>query len=162
MNIYLHVEVAIRELDSKLLLAVLAASKGHQVILSNMGEIINGIETGVLAPGIFHTKSLTPSRFKIDKHQKLIDNGFVVTSIDEEGGFIDNNQNDFAKTRFSEKSIHQVSAVFGWGKDVEILKSNYPKNSSKFYKTGSPRIDINKPLLKDYWLKPKKCLINLF
>ena len=156
MNIYLHVEVAIRELDSKLLLAVLAASKGHQVILSSMGEIKNGIKTGVLSPGIFHTKSLTPSRAKIDTHQKLLDKGFVVTSIDEEGGFINDNLNEFAKTRFSEKSMHQVSAVFGWGKDIEILKDNYPKNSSKFYKTGSPRIDLNKPLLKDYWLKPKK------
>jgi len=156
MNIYLHVEVSIRELDSKLLLAVLAASKGHQVILSSIGEILNGIKTGVLAPGIFLTKSLTPSKDKIAKHQKLIDNGFVVTSIDEEGGFLDNNQNDFVKTRFSEKSIDQASAVFGWGRDIEILKSNYPQNSSKIYKTGSPRIDLSKPLLKDYWLKPKK------
>ena len=32
MNIYIHVEISVRELDSKLLLATLAASKGHQVI----------------------------------------------------------------------------------------------------------------------------------
>ena len=58
MNIYLHVEVSVRELDSKLLLAVLAASKGHQVILSSMGEIIKGLKMGALTPGIFHSKSL--------------------------------------------------------------------------------------------------------
>ena len=58
MNIYIHVEVAARELDSKLLLAVLAASKGHQVILIN--EIIDGLKMKVLAPGIYHTKSLNP------------------------------------------------------------------------------------------------------
>ena len=33
MNIYLHLETSVRELDSKLLLAVLAASKGHEVVL---------------------------------------------------------------------------------------------------------------------------------
>jgi len=156
MNIYLHVEVSIRELDSKLLLAVLAASKGHQVMLSTIGEIINGMKTRFLAPGIFHTKSLTPRSDKLNKHQKLIDNGFAVTSIDEEGGFLNNNQNDFVKTRFSEESINQASSVFGWGRDIEILKSNYPKNSFKMHKTGSPRIDLSKPILKDYWPKPKK------
>ena len=156
MNIYLHVEISARELDSKLLLAVLAASKGHEVVVAGFGEIINGIKTGILKPGIFHTKSLTPGRIKIDRHQKFIDKGFAVTSIDEEGGFLLNNQNSFVKRRFSEKTINQASAVFGWGRDVEILKNNYPKSSSKIFKTGSPRIDLNKPILRDYWLKPKK------
>ena len=44
MNIYLHVEISARELDSKLLLAVLAASKGHEVVVAGFGEIINGIK----------------------------------------------------------------------------------------------------------------------
>ena len=39
MNIYLSVELAIRELDSKLLLATLAASKGHGVIVSEQNII---------------------------------------------------------------------------------------------------------------------------
>ena len=155
MNIYLHVEISNRELDSKLLLAVLAASKGHHVIVSSMSEIINGIKTGGLTPGIFHTKSLSPGIDKIDRHQEVIDNGFVVTSIDEEGGFLVNNQNDFVKRRFSEKTVDQASAVFGWGRDIEILKNNYSRSSSKMHKTGSPRIDLSKPFFKDYWLKPK-------
>ena len=33
MNIYLHVEISARELDSKLVLAILAASRGHEVIV---------------------------------------------------------------------------------------------------------------------------------
>ena len=128
MNIYLHTEIVSRELDSKLLLAVLAASKGHEVVVAGFGEIINGIKTGILKPGIFHTKSLTPGKIKIDRHQKLIDLGFGVTSIDEEGGFLLNDQNSFVKRRFSEKTINQASAVFGWGRDAEILKNNYPKS----------------------------------
>ena len=76
MNIYLHVETSIRELDSKLLLAVLAASRGHEVILSNLGEIVTGFKKKTLLPGIFHTKSLTPSEKKINTHQNLVDGGF--------------------------------------------------------------------------------------
>ena len=33
MNIYINVEISARELDSKLLLATLAAAKGHDIIV---------------------------------------------------------------------------------------------------------------------------------
>ena len=60
MNIYMHCEVSSRELDSKLLLAILAASRGHQVIVSDQESIIKGLVRKFLFPGIFHTKSITP------------------------------------------------------------------------------------------------------
>ena len=75
MNIYLSLEVAARELDSKLLLAVLAASKGHEVVISSFGQILNALKTRIIKPGIVHTKSLTPSKKKIEKHQAVIDTG---------------------------------------------------------------------------------------
>ena len=89
MNIYLHVEISSRELDSKLLLATLAASRGHDVIVSDLAGIEKGINKGLLAPGIFHTKSLTPHKDKINRHKKMIDKGFMITSIDEEGNLND-------------------------------------------------------------------------
>ena len=123
MNIYLHVESVIRELDSKLLLAVIAASKGHQVIVSNLSSLIRGMRVGLLPPGIFHTKSLTPAEDKILRHQKIVDNKFIITSIDEEGGLVDYGYDKFAKIRYSDKTISQCSAVFGWGYvDVDTLK----------------------------------------
>ena len=45
MNIYIHVEISVRT-DSKLLLATLAASKGHQVIVSDLESILSGVEKG--------------------------------------------------------------------------------------------------------------------
>ena len=78
MNIYLHNEVSTRELDSKLLLATLAASRGHQVLISDQESLIKGLVRKFLVPGIFHTKSLTPSKIKIENHrckqQSLRDN----------------------------------------------------------------------------------------
>ena len=79
MNIYLHVEISARELDSKLLLATLAASRGHQVIVSDLVGIQKGINSGLLAPGIFHTKSLTPGPVKISNHKAMIKKGNLVT-----------------------------------------------------------------------------------
>ena len=152
MNIYIHVEISVRELDNKLLLATLAASKGHQVIISDISGIVSGINQGILAPGIFHTKSLTPTKKKIARHQTFVNKGFLITSIDEEAGLDIDGYEEFSKTRYSEHTIGQSSMIFGWGPDdVETLKLDYSKHSSKILKTGSPRADLWKPLFADYW-----------
>ncbi len=157
MNIYLHVEISSRELDSKLLLATLAASRGHKVIVSDLVGIEKGVNNGVLAPGIFHTKSLSAHKDKIARHQRMIEKGFLITSLDEEGNLNDYGYEGDAKTRFSNQTIEQSSAVFGWGKDdVETLKKIYPKYSHKIYKTGSPRADLWKPMFASYWNVPSK------
>ena len=155
MNIYLHVEISARELDSKILTAILAASKGHQVIISDLIGILRGVEGGVLAPGIFHTKSLTPSKDKTARHKNLVKKGFAITSIDEEAALNDHGYESFAKARYSEDMIEQTQAVFGWGsEDTETLKKYYPKHSHKIYKTGSPRADLWRPIFSNYWSVP--------
>ena len=155
MNIYLHVEISARELDSKLLLATIAASRGHHVIVSDLTGIIKGCESGMLAPGIFHTKSLSPHKEKISRHKSMIDKGFMITSLDEESNISDYGYEGFAKTRYADETIEQSTAVFGWGSDdVDTLKQVYSKHSHKIYKTGSPRADLWKSLFTDYWNVP--------
>lgn len=155
MNIYLHVEISSRELDSKILLATLAASRGHDVIISDLSTIKRGLFNGTLPPGIFHTKSLTPNNEKMDTHEKLVKNGFIITSIDEEGGLLEHGYSDFAKLRYSEHSIEQSSAIFGWGEeDTDSLKKIYSKHSNKIYKTGSPRVDLWRSNFSSYWNTP--------
>ncbi len=157
MNIYINVEIAARELDSKLLLATLAAQRGHSVILSDFNGIIEGIKSKALSPGIFHDKSLTPNKNKISTHKFMIDNGFIVSSIDEENNLINYGYHDFAKNRFSSKTIDNASSIFGWGsEDVETLKKIYPKYASKIHMTGSPRIDLLNSSFADYWESPSK------
>lgn len=157
MNIYLHTEILVRELDSNLLLACLAAKRGHQVFISNMSDLDTGIKMGLISPGIFHTKSLTPNKVKITNHQNLKDKGFLITSIDQEGSLSDYGYNFFAKTRFSEKTIDQAAAVFCWGQeDNDTIKKFYPKFLSKIFMTGSPRADLWSPTFSNYWNEPKE------
>ena len=156
MNIYILVEITSRELDSKLLIAILAAARGHQVILSDLEGIVKGTEKGILAPGIFHTKSLTPTDYKLKNHQFFIDKGFKVTGLDEEAGVDLSGYEEFSKTRFSDKSIELASAVFAWGDDdADTLKKKYSKYASKIHKTGSPRVDLWKSKFSNYWKMPK-------
>lgn len=156
MNIFIHVEIAARELDSKLLLAVLAAARGHEVLVSDLNTFISSALSGRLSPGIFHTKSLTPTPEKTVRHQSLKDRNYLITSIDEEGGLIDHNYETDAKTRYSNKTITQASAVFGWSTDdTEVLRQIYPEFSSKIYQTGSPRADLWTKRFSQYWPVPQ-------
>jgi len=155
MNIYIDVEISSRELDAKLLLAVLAASKGHKVIVSHLTEIMIGIKSGSLAPGIFHTTSLAPSDEKIQRHKLITQKGFLITSFDEEGGLIDESYDKSTKIRYSEQTLDQSTAVFGWGNDdSETLKKVYPSQSHKIYNTGSPRSDLCRAVFDGYWRIP--------
>ena len=73
----------------------------------------------------------------------MIDRGFGITSIDEEGALNDHGYDFFAKARYTEEMIGQTQAVFGWGtEDTETLKKYYPNYAHKIYKTGSPRADL--------------------
>ena len=48
MNIYIHNEISVRELDSKLLIGVLAASRGHQVLISSSEILEKGQRRKIL------------------------------------------------------------------------------------------------------------------
>ena len=123
MNIYIYVEIASRELDSKLLLATLAASRGHHVLVSDLSSIIEGVKAKVLSPGIFHDKSLTPTKNKISVHKLMKNNGSIITSIDEENNLINHGYEKFAKNRFSDLTLNDAEAVFGWGlEDYKTLE----------------------------------------
>tara|TARA_Y100000816_G_scaffold292631_1_gene289349 strand:+ start:7998 stop:9368 length:1371 start_codon:yes stop_codon:yes gene_type:complete len=156
MNIYIDVEIRSRELDAKLLLGVLAASRGHKVLVSHLSEILLGFKTGILAPGIFHTTNLAPTAQKISRHESILKKGSIITSMDEEGGLPDRGYDKFAKVRYSDRTIEQSAAVFGWGsEDTESLKKIYKKYSSKIHSTGSPRADLWKTNFINYWGFPK-------
>ena len=155
MNIYINIEISVRELDGKLLLGTIAAARGHNVIISDMSGIDRGLRNKLFAPGIFHSKCITPFDAIINAHQTMIDNGFVITSLDEEAGLQMTGYDEFSKTRYSEKTIGQSSAVFCWGKeDLEMLKQIYPKHASKIHMTCSPRVDLWRSFFNDYWGTP--------
>lgn len=163
MNIYLNVEISVRELDSKLLLGVLAAARGHEVLISDMSGIDRGFRSQLLSPGIFHTKCITPLSEKIDFHQALIDRNYVITSIDEEAGLDTYGYEQYSKIRYSDKSINQSSAVFTWGDDdTNGLKKSYPRHIKKIYKTGSARVDLWRSFFSKYWSIPQKTVKKPF
>lgn len=152
MNIYLPIEVKVRELEGKTLLAMVAAEKGHTVILGEKKDTLSLAQKPGLPPGIVHDKSLTPGEYKIKGFANLKKNGHAITAQDEESGLLDESYDRFANRRFSEDTVSMVDKVFAWGEhDQSTLHKIYPKYTDTFVATGSPRVDFWRSDFDDYY-----------
>lgn len=144
MNVLIKMEVRARELEGRLLLAMVAAERGHDVLLGDLRALLS--HRLWLPPAIYHDKSLTPSARKIALHARLVEAGFVVTSQDEEHGLLLESYDDFCAQRFSEASLAQAHASFAWGPhDGGALRRRYPALADRVTITGSPRVDLWRP-----------------
>ena len=85
MNLYLHIEIFNREFESKLLIAMESASKGIKVYL---GRLKPYLMRDFFVPGIILHKSITPSKFRLDELKDYKKKNFIVTSLDEEVGLV--------------------------------------------------------------------------
>lgn len=164
LKIYLHLEILLRELDSRLLLAVLAASRGHDVILGDMSSLEAGASRGTLTGGVLLTKSLTPSGKKIARHDIFRNQSISITSIDEESGLADYiDYAAFTNRRYSAKTLKQASAAFGWGyQDSDALRASFPEHADIVFTTGSPRVDLWRPQFMAYWEKTPNTPVEPF
>lgn len=78
--IYFPMEIASRELDSRLLLAVIAASHGFEVVLGQKWLIERNIE--YMTPGVYLSKTLTVRDAKMLQRAKAA--GYITAAVDEE------------------------------------------------------------------------------
>jgi surface carbohydrate biosynthesis protein len=154
MNIYLPIEVKLRELEGKMLLAMVAAERGHVVIIGEKKDTLNLAKAGKLPPGVVHDKSFTPGQYKIDYFKKLKEYGHFISGQDEETGLLDESFDDFATRRFSEETISLADKVFAWGAhDAQSLREIYPNYKNRIIATGSPRVDLWRSEFDSYYKK---------
>ena len=147
MNIYIVLEIKKREFNSRLLLSFESALKGNQVYLGNVMPLI---QKGLLKPGIVHHKSITPSNNRISQMKFLKKNGFVITSMDEEAGVIQND-NKYVNQRYGNKTINLVDRVFSHGNfDYKNLITKYSKSKKKIINSGNPRFDFWRKDFKNF------------
>lgn len=153
----MDVEVCVRELDSKVLLAVLAAVRGHTSLVSDLDAIHRGIRNRYLPAGIFHAKSLTPKTKKINDHEMFRKHGMRITSLDEEGGFVHEAYKPFLEKRFGANTVANADAIFCWGnRELTALAKAFPSQTDKFFLTGGPRTDFWLPRFQRYWCQQAK------
>lgn len=149
MNVYIRIELLTRELQGRLLLALVAAERGHGVLLGKFNHgLLTGGRRGTLPPGVFHDKSLGVTDAKRSLHRTLDAMRFVITAQDEEHGLAEDTFTPMA-IRFDPDAMSRTARLFAWGPfDGAALRQLLPEYGDRIIETGSPRVDFWRPELR--------------
>ncbi len=150
MPIYIAVEVARRELEGRLLLGLVAAERGHDVVLGKIPHraLLGGeLDGWRLPPGILHLKSIASSPKVYERFDRLRAAGTLISVQDEEHGLAGSlDYEEFGRERFPSQAMPRVDLLCAWGDhDAEWIRRSYPAASERVVVTGSPRIDLWRP-----------------
>jgi surface carbohydrate biosynthesis protein len=147
--IYIVIETKVRDLDSRLFLAMHLASKGMTVFIGYKGDINKFINKHMLRNGIYIAKSLTKGNEK--KYIELRSKGYEIASIDEESGYTAVDYSKFITSRFSNSTASYADYIFCWGSrdQYEIIKQ-FPETKEKVFLTGNPRVDLWRQDFSEY------------
>jgi len=144
------VESQRRELDSKLLLACIAAKRGFPVLIGPNREIefrIASFPRGVYLA--YRMKSGNSKLFRIIR--KL---GHEIVAWDEEA-LVHLPPEMYYSRRLSPEAVQMVSHLFAWGKDNVKLWRQYSHlpPDTPIHITGNPRVDLLRPELNSLYRK---------
>lgn len=137
-RLYLPLEIVVRELDSKIILACEAAKHGWVVHVGTKKSI-----TGVMkkkGPGVVLVKSITESELPQFRAYRSL--GCRIVSLDEEG-VVTYPEFLTSSIRYSDKTVALVDRVLFWGrKQQHYFGQALPNHFSKGKVVGSPRVDF--------------------
>ncbi len=135
--LYLPIEISARELDSRLLLAAIAVSRGFDVLLGQKWLMHDNL--AYMRPGVLLTKTLTATdgRFMEIAHRR----GYRTASIDEEiPGLIATRQGLRWVMR---NAVEAADLIFAAGEDHrDALAAKFPDCMGKVAVSGNPRWDL--------------------
>lgn len=143
----LPVEIKVRELDAKLWLASLALERSYGVIIGSIRQVER--YEPQFPSGVYFAKDIAPGRR--EQLQRLNDSRMIVVCQDEETTIARGSYDNFFDQRVSEDSLGLTHRFFAWGSgDADCLKTIHPWASDRVVPTGSPRVDLWRPELRDF------------
>ena len=146
-SLIIPVENLVRELDSKLLLACVAAERGFPCIIGSRTQV--DFHVARFSRGIYFSKSMTPKSTLMFQILRLL--GYEIAVGDEES-LVHYSPDHYFSRRMSRHALKHVSTLFAWGDDnVELLrKCPWPSDAS-VHPVGNPRVDLLRPELRDFF-----------
>jgi surface carbohydrate biosynthesis protein len=155
MIVYIANEISVRELSSNLLLAVIAASKGHQTMIGSFNDILLCKRINILPLGPLIVKNMNIPPISKCSYDKFLNTGFELYCHEQEPAILYSDFDLYIKRlNITPNQFMPFKGVFCWG---ERDHGGYTKlfNNKKhiFHITGAPRIDLWRPELKSFWLK---------
>lgn len=144
-TLLIPVELQVRELDAKLLLACIAARRGFPSVIGPRREMHFHIPS--FPKSIYLSKSLTSGSISVFRMMSRL--GHKIVAWDEEA-LVHLPPESYYQRRLSAVSIQFVNYLLAWGKDNEELWRKYPKMPSgiPIRITGNPRGDLLRPEMR--------------
>jgi surface carbohydrate biosynthesis protein len=141
------VENQTRELDAKLLLALVAAERGFPVVLGSRTHV--HFEIASLPLGIYLAKSMRTLSERMFTIMRRL--GMDIVAWDEEA-LIHAPPERFYKRGISTKAMELTSAVFAWGPDnVDLFRECPGYSGVPIHATGNPRFDLMRAEVAPYF-----------
>ncbi len=141
MNILIPIEIVPRELNYKLFLSNILASKGFNCYLGKKSEIYYLLHK--MKDYIYIDKGYHKNKSEII-YQSVKKNNGIIINLDEEGGIDFKDNSTLLDIRYTEDMIRQVDYIFLWGKYQYNLIKNLVKDKDKVIVTGHPRFELLK------------------
>jgi surface carbohydrate biosynthesis protein len=144
------VENQVRELDSKVLLACVAARHGFSSVIGFRREIHFHISS--FPPTIYLSKSMTSASDLVFRIMRNL--GHEIVAWDEEA-LVHLPPEIYYSRRLSPVAMALVSHMFAWGQDNAELWRQYSQlpNGAEIDITGNPRNDLLRPEIRPYYEK---------
>ncbi len=141
--LYMPMEIASRELDSRLLLAVLALARGYEVVLGQKWLIERNVDA--MPPGVYLSKSLTQRDARtIMRVQEL---GYLVAAIEEEVPGLVTTPSELRW--IAADAVRHADAIFIGGEtNTNSMKTRFPFAAARVHTTINPRWDLLRPAMR--------------
>lgn len=153
MVIYLVLEIAVRELYGHLLLAVLAASRGHQIVIGTNNDLWLYKRIKLLPPGAYVIKNMNIPSKSEQMYRSYLEDGFDIYCHEAEASILWSEFEVFLKQFcITPDQFFPFRGVFCWGeRDYVEYTKIFSSNREVFHITGSPRVDLWSPKLLKFW-----------
>ncbi len=139
--IYIPVEVKVRELQAKTLLAGFAAERGYNVVIGEAHAVRRCLHQ--MPAGVVLEKGVAPSKTEGFHFAKA--KGHRVMSWCEEG-LVFFNDEDYIRRKINPEDLRDCECFFAWGPyQANVLGAAFPDMADKILEVGNPRMDLLKP-----------------
>jgi surface carbohydrate biosynthesis protein len=158
-TLLMPVENQVRELDSKLLLACIAAGRGFSSVIGPRREM--HIQITAFPRSIYLAKSMPVHRNIIFKIMRKL--GHEIVAWDEEA-LVHPQAEIYYRRRVCPLGIKYVSHLFAWGEDNAELWRHYPELpiGTPIHVTGNPRGDLLRHEMRDIYEGDIKNLRSIY
>ena len=146
-TLLLPVEIQVREMDAKILLASVAAERGYPVILGSRAFV--HFQAASVPRGVYLAKSMR--RMSIRMFRILRTLGHDIVAWDEEA-LLRPPDEEYYRWRLSPVTMRDIAHLLAWGDDdARVLRDYSGYSGAPIHVTGNPRIDLMRPEVREYY-----------